>query len=202
MSKKDNFNKAMFDMFGVGTDAGTEPAPEYEKVEEKTRGGLTDNAVAKETVVTAAVNAEAAPAVAAERTYIGRGTVIEGNIKAEGDVELLGELKGDIESDGKVTLHTSVTGNVRAKSLTFVGGELTGDIFTGGSFVLGRDSVVNGNIQANDVTCAGSINGNIDIKDTLMLEETAVINGDIKTGFLSMSRGAVVRGKVEMNVKD
>lgn len=202
MSKKDNFNKAMFDMFGVGTDAGTEPAPEYEKVEEKTQGGLTDNAVAKETVVTAAVNAEAAPAVAAERTYIGRGTVIEGNIKAEGDVELLGELKGDIESDGKVTLHTSVTGNVRAKSLTFVGGELTGDIFTGGSFVLGRDSVVNGNIQANDVTCAGSINGNIDIKDTLMLEETAVINGDIKTGFLSMSRGAVVRGKVEMNVKD
>ena len=202
MSKKDNFNKAMFDMFGVGTDAGTEPAPEYEKVEEKTRGGLTDNAVAKETVVTAAVNAEAAPAVAAERTYIGRGTVIEGNIKAEGDVELLGELKGDIESDGKVTLHTSVTGNVRAKSLTFVGGELPGDIFTGGSFVLGRDSVVNGNIQANDVTCAGSINGNIDIKDTLMLEETAVINGDIKTGFLSMSRGAVVRGKVEMNVKD
>lgn len=202
MSKKDNFNKAMFDMFGVGTDAGTEPAPEYEKVEEKTRGGLTDNAVAKETVVTAAANAEAAPAVAAERTYIGRGTVIEGNIKAEGDVELLGELKGDIESDGKVTLHTSVTGNVRAKSLTFVGGELTGDIFTGGSFVLGRDSVVNGNIQANDVTCAGSINGNIDIKDTLMLEETAVINGDIKTGFLSMSRGAVVRGKVEMNVKD
>lgn len=202
MGKKDNFNKAMFDMFGVGTDAGTEPAPEYEKVEEKTRGGLTDNAVAKETVVTTAANAEAAPAVAAERTYIGRGTVIEGNIKAEGDVELLGELKGDIESDGKVTLHTSVTGNVRAKSLTFVGGELTGDIFTGGSFVLGRDSVVNGNIQANDVTCAGSINGNIDIKDTLMLEETAVINGDIKTGFLSMSRGAVVRGKVEMNVKD
>lgn len=200
MGKKDNFNKAMFDMFGVGTDAGTEPAPEYEKVEEKTRGGLTDNAVAKETVVTAAANAEAAPI--AERTYIGRGTVIEGNIKAEGDVELLGELKGDIESDGKVTLHTSVTGNVRAKSLTFVGGELTGDIFTGGSFVLGRDSVVNGNIQANDVTCAGSINGNIDIKDTLMLEETAVINGDIKTGFLSMSRGAVVRGKVEMNVKD
>lgn len=201
MGKKDNFNKAMFDMFGVGTDAGEE-ASAYEKVEEKTQGGLTDNAVAKETVVTAAANAEAAPAVAAERTYIGRGTTIEGNIKAKGDVEILGDFKGDIESAGKVTLHTSITGNVKADSLTFVGEKLVGDIHTTGSFTLGRNSAMNGNIHANDVTCSGTITGNIDIKGTLMLEETAVINGDIKTGFMSMSRGAVVRGKVEMNVKD
>lgn len=202
MGKKDNFNKAMFDMFGVGTDAGTEPAPEYEKVEEKTQGGLTDAAVAKETVVTAAVNAEAAPAVAAERTYIGRGTTIEGNIKAKGDVEILGDFKGDIDAGGKVTLHTSVIGNIKADALSFLGEKLTGDVQVTKDFTLGRNSTMNGNIHANDVTCAGSITGNIDIKGTLMLEETAVINGDIKTGFMSMSRGAVVRGKVEMNVKD
>ena len=201
MGKKDNFNKAMFDMFGVGTDADTEPAPEYEKVEEKTQGGLTDAAVVKE-AVTAAVSSNPAPNAVAERTYIGRGTVIEGTIKAEGDVDILGDFKGDIESGGKVTLHTSISGNVKAEALTFLGDKLVGDIHTTGSFTLGRNSAMTGNIHANDVTCAGSINGNIDIKGTLMLEETAVVNGDIKTGFMSMSRGAVVRGKVEMNVKD
>ena len=198
MGKKDNFNKAMFDMFGVGTDVEEESA-EYEKVEEKTQGGLTNDVAVKEAVA-AAVSTENAPI--AERTYIGRGTAIEGTIKSKGDVEILGDFKGDIESEGKVTLHTSVTGNVTAASLTFLGEKLVGDIHAAGAFILGRNSTMCGNIFANDVTCSGTISGNVDTKGTLMLDETAIVNGDIKTGFMSMTRGAVVRGKVEMNVKN
>ena len=193
MGKKDNFNKAMFDMFGIGTDANEE-APEYEKTEGKKQGGLTDDAAVRETVKPAAPTA-----AVAERTYIGLGTVIEGNINSRGDVEIIGELKGDITADGKVTLHTSVVGNVKAESLTIVSGTLTGNVSTTGSFVLNPDSAMDGNIIASDVFCSGIITGNLDVKGTLMLEETAIINGDIKTGFMSMSRGAAVRGKVEIN---
>ena len=93
MSKKDNFNEAVYSMFGVGK------AP-VEEEKEEVPAEVEIPEVKKEEV-------EVAEVVVEERlplTRIAEGTALEGKLVAQGDMEIEGEFKGDIEADGGISM--------------------------------------------------------------------------------------------------
>ena len=184
-NNKNNLNKAMFDMFGVGK------APEQEKKE---------TAPVKEQAAVVKTEAPAAVKVAppAKATYIAEGIVIEGNITAKGDIEMAGELKGNLVSGGAATVHSSVIGNVTASAITLIDCGVTGDLSASGDIVVTENSVVNGNIKGNSLSCSGKVNGDVAVKENVSLDSSARVIGNITTGSMIVARGAVIKGTIEM----
>ena len=131
-------------------------------------------------------------------TYFAPGTSMEGTLRSDSDVEIVGDFKGEIASDGKVTIHSNTQSSIAAAELVLIDCTLTGDAMVAGDVSINEASSVAGNIRAANITCSGVIKGNLNVQGNIVLSENAQIIGDIKTGTLAMSRGAKVSGKIDM----
>ena len=187
MSKKDNFNKAVFDVFGGGS-SQAEPAAENAVEAQALSTEVTSTAVAEPT--------QAAPYTLVPATFLAPGTTLEGKLTSKGDVEFAGNFNGEIVADGNVTLRADATGNISAASLNVVGCHLTGDCTISGSVTISDKSTVSGNITAEELSCSGCVVGDIVVRGALSLEATARITGNITAATMSMARGAVIKGEL------
>lgn len=158
-----------------------------EEVEEK-----SDIAVKAEE--TKEKSSDAAKNDADEITVITKGTVINGNISAQGSLEVMGNIKGDIECQGKLTVIGLVTGNCLASEV-YIGTErYEGNIASEGSIKIGLGTVVIGDITGTSAVVAGAVKGNIDISGPIIVDSSAVIKGDIKAQAIQINKGAVIEG--------
>lgn len=196
MSAKDNFNKAMFDMFGVGKDEEAavqqpvQPAPQpQEKVQEKQVAAPVKAEPVQPTV---------APKPIVPVTYLAPGTAVEGKLDAKGDVEIAGSFKGDINATGKVTIHSSINGNVTAESLCIQDCSLTGDVKVSGQVTVNKGSVIKGNIFAGELFCSGQVKGDLNVKGHSAFDGCAVVEGNIVTQTMTMARGSRISGALTM----
>lgn len=195
MSKKDNFNKAVFDVFCVGS-AGA--ATVEEPVVEQPVAETTQELSTPVQTTAVAEPMQAAPYTLVPATFLAPGTVLEGTLSSRGDVEIAGTFHGEIKADGNVTLRSDATCNVSAASLTITGCQLKGDCTIDGTVSISDNSVVTGNISAEELICSGSVIGDIVVKGALALEATARITGNISAGTMSMTRGAVIQGTLHI----
>jgi cytoskeletal protein CcmA (bactofilin family) len=110
----------------------------------------------------------------AEGSVIGQGTVVRGNVRGEGSLEIYGRVDGDVNVTGDVTLGEggSVRGEVNGARLT-IGGTVTGDLSGTEAVVLERTAQVTGDITA----------------PRLGIEEGALVRGGIRMDAPSGGRG-------------
>ena len=191
MDKKSNMKKAMYEMFGVGGDgseaASTAPAQvKSASVEVKSAPGAEKKSV------------DHAPVKTLEASFLAPSTVFEGSFRAKGDIEIAGELKGDVTSEGSVLLRSNLQSNITAGSVKLTGCTLIGDITANGPVTVSEDSKVTGNITAQSLLCAGEINGDIRISGNTQMDANARVSGSVVTGTISVAAGAVLNGSVEM----
>lgn len=191
MDKKSNMKKAMYEMFGVGGDgseaASTAPAQvKSTSVEVKSAPGAEKKSVDHAPVKTP----EARPAA----SFLAPGTVFEGSFRAKGDIEIAGELKGDVTSEGSVLLRSNLQSNITAGSVKLTGCTLIGDITANGPVTVSEDSKVTGNITAQSLLCAGEIR----ISGNTQMDANARVSGSVVTGTISVAAGAILNGSVEM----
>ena len=59
-----------------------------------------------------------------------------------------------------------------------------------------------GQVNAKAIIVAGELNGNVLGADKVELLESGVVNGDIKTGTLTVAAGSRMRGQVDFGWKD
>ena len=123
---------------------------------------------------------------------------MEGTIRSDSDIEIAGDFKGEIASNGKVTLHANTTSTIASADLVLLDCNLLGDAVVTGDVSINENSTITGNLRAQNVICSGVINGNLTIQSNVTLTETAQVIGDIKTETLTTSRGAKVSGKIDM----
>ena len=144
----------------------------------------------------------AAPApVKPAASYLAPGTVLEGQLRSEGDLELAGSFKGSITTTGTVMLRANIKSAVTAGNLNLSGCTLEGDVTVTGTVTVSEDSRITGNVTARELQCAGEINGDLNISGNTTLEEKARVNGSVVTGTMSVARGAAICGSVEMGKK-
>lgn len=92
------------------------------------------------------------------------------------------KLKGNLKSEGNITINGSVNGEVRTKS----------DVIIGGS------AEVKANIVARNANVSGIIQGNIKVENELKITETGKVFGDIEAKVLNIASGAVFSGRSMM----
>ncbi len=188
MSSKENFNQAMFEMFGIGKDPNEKKEEAAAKVEPKKE----TKAEAKKPEVKAA----APEKVVYQKTVLGEGTYFEGTLNSKGDVEIGGIFKGDIVSDGNVIIHSKVEGNIKAKNLEIISDVVTGNVTVAGKITVAAGSEIRGNISAESIVCSGKITGDMVISGDSSFDELSYVEGNITTKYITINHGAYIDGKL------
>jgi cytoskeletal protein CcmA (bactofilin family) len=118
-------------------------------------------------------------------TVIGAGTKITGTISVNGTVRIDGSIEGTIDSSGDVIIGEG-------------GCVQEGKIDSSGDVIIGEGGCVQADINAQNVTLAGTVKGNVQVSGKLEVLSTGKVIGDIRVASLSVSDGGELQGKCEM----
>ena len=181
MSAKENFGKAAYELFGIGSETTKQPAENIETAEP----------TAKQPVRTETVETKAAqPAV--------HKTGVNCTIKTTGDIEIIGSYDGDIIAGGRVTLHGSHTGSISAQTIELLDCTINGDVSIEQKLIIGENAAINGSVCAGELDCAGTINGDAAVNGRVSLRSTADIRGNVRAVKMNMEEGAQIKGGIEI----
>ncbi len=133
-----------------------------------------------------------------KKTYFAPGTVFDGTITAAGDVQVDGEVKGEIISDGKVSVHKMGDASIAARDLELLSAVIKGDITVRGEVTVDADSAVSGNIRSSSIICNGVVEGNLIAAEYVELQSGARVLGNISTPAMNVANGAQIRGQLSM----
>lgn len=133
------------------------------------------------------------------KTIISGDTQIIGNIKTRGDLDLIGTIEGNVDIEGQMTLSGTVSGNVSAGNIIISAGKLTGEYLqVKGSVRINEGSNVECDVTADSLETCGYMKGDIKAVQSVVINETAIIDGNIAAKFLTVKEGAVIKGIMEI----
>jgi cytoskeletal protein CcmA (bactofilin family) len=135
-------------------------------------------------------------------TTIAKGTVIIGEINADGDVELLGSLKGKIASQGDIRANGKVIGDLMGRDIELVACAVQGNIIASGMVTVDGDSVVVGDVKGENFCLDGKIKGNVTVEKEAKFQPKAILAGNVTTASIAMSQGAKIQGEVNIPLSE
>ena len=91
---------------------------------------------------------------------------------------------GDVIFKGKLRLDGKVKGNIKGDYL-----------------ILGETGNVTGDIQVENFTCQGQVDGNVNAKKLHVITD-GTINGKVEATDLSVESGAALNGEIKSRIKD
>jgi cytoskeletal protein CcmA (bactofilin family) len=94
--------------------------------------------------------------------------------------------------------NTVITGNIRTEGSIRVDGKIVGNVVTQADAAVGMNGVVEGSVDARNITVAGKVMGTLTAAQKLVLEGKSVMKGDIRTARLVVDEGAVFDGRSSM----
>jgi cytoskeletal protein CcmA (bactofilin family) len=106
------------------------------------------------------------PPPSASGTIIGESISVKGRIVSREELQMNGELQGELEMDGRLTI--GVKGKVDA------------------------------NVKAREVIVGGSMKGNVEAAERLVLRKGAHLEGDVKTAGIVIEDGAYFKGGIDI----
>lgn len=131
-------------------------------------------------------------------SIIAEDLLIEGKIRAKGDIELRGELQGDLNTDGNILVSGKVAGDLQGRGVQILRGEVKGNITAHEGVTVDQGSLVIGDISAESIQAAGRLKGNLKVKGKTVLADGAFLLGNVETCFLSLEEGAIITGSIQM----
>ena len=92
-----------------------------------------------------------------------------------------------------LTIEGTISGNGDVR----IAGQFHGDVNVQGSLTIEAGAKLVGGVRASTVVIDGELEGNIDAATRVELHSTAVLNGNLNTGSLTVAAGSRMRGQVE-----
>lgn len=209
MGVKDNFNQAVHEVFPFYKNAkanGEKNSPVLsDPADGKPEGNIT-------LITTATAPRQTEPEIVSpeqpevETAYITKDTKITGTIVSMSNIDVCGEIIGDIESQHGLKISGKVEGSVKGKNVDISNATIKGNIHAAQRLCIENKSIVVGNIFATELEFCGRINGDINVKKDITVRKESYITGDISAVSISIEKGAMIKGMVttlsEMEGKD
>ncbi|MGB0367496.1 MAG: bactofilin family protein [Flavobacteriaceae bacterium] len=98
----------------------------------------------------------------------------------------------------RIERSTKITGDIVSEADFRIDGTLEGTITTSGKVVIGKEGVINGNVNCAFADVEGKFNGKIEVKESLSLKSTSSIEGEVIIGKLIVESGASFNAKCSM----
>jgi Integral membrane protein CcmA involved in cell shape determination len=108
-------------------------------------------------------------------------------------------------AEGSTVIGKSVTikGELSGNEDLYMDGDIEGTItLPDHALTIGPNAHVRADIKVRDVTVFGRVAGNMQATGRVDLRHSAVVNGDIFGGRLSIEENAMVKGRVELKAPD
>ena len=179
MGVKDNFSQAVSELVGLGK------PEDQEAHKQSTMSKLFQQAK-----------------VAPGTTIIAPGTTVIGEVNAEGDVELLGSVKGKILSQGNISVTGKILGDLSGKDIDLKACAVQGNITATGFVIVDGDSVVIGDIKSESFTLDGKVKGNVIVEKEAKFQPKAILAGNVTAAAITMSQGAKIQGEVNIPLNE
>lgn len=93
-----------------------------------------------------------------------------------------------------IAAECQITGSIIINGNARIDGKIEGNILATGDLIIGTSAFLKANIEANTVSIAGEVRGNIKTTDLLELNATARLFGDICTRQFKVDQGAHFTG--------
>ncbi len=129
-----------------------------------------------------------------ENALVTAGMRVKGDILSNGNLDVVGEVIGNVQVSGKLSITGRIRGNSKADEIYADAAKITGDLIGDGTVKIGAGSVVRGNIEATSAAIAGAVKGTIDVKGPVVLDATAVVFGNIRAKSMQINNGARIEG--------
>lgn len=98
----------------------------------------------------------------------------------------------------RIEKSTKITGEIVSEADFRIDGVLEGSISTPGKVVIGKEGVINGKVNCSFADVEGKFSGQIDVKESLSLKSTAIMEGEVVIGKLIVESGAIFNAKCSM----
>ena len=131
-------------------------------------------------------------------TVIAAGATFFGDIRAEGDVEVLGKVKGNLEATGNIRVLGKVLGDVKGEAVVLEGCTVQGNITSTSYVTLDAGAMVVGDVLATDFESDGKVKGNLQIARAATFSSCALLAGNVIAATIMMAQGAKVQGAVRI----
>lgn len=129
-----------------------------------------------------------------EVAEITKGTAITGNIMSDGSINVYGKIIGDVTCKGKMVITGAVQGTSMASEIFANNAKIEGDVKSSGSIKIGNGSIIMGNVYATSAVIGGAVRGDIDVHGPVIVDATAVVQGNIKSRSVQINNGAAIEG--------
>ena len=93
---------------------------------------------------------------------------------------------------------TTFEGTFRTEGDVSVSGRLVGELHVGGRAVVTQEGLVEGRLVAAHADLSGTVQGEVEVAEKLVLRGTARLEGNVQTGRLIVEEGAVFDGECRM----
>jgi cytoskeletal protein CcmA (bactofilin family) len=93
-------------------------------------------------------------------------------------------LHGDLEFSGGLHLDGRINGNVRSNAED------------GGALSVSESGIIEGTVEVTNIVMNGTVNGDMQARERLVLGGKARVNGNVHYGVIEMAPGAVITGKL------
>jgi cytoskeletal protein CcmA (bactofilin family) len=93
---------------------------------------------------------------------------------------------------------TKIVGNIETNGDIRIDGNIEGNINSKGKVVVGNNGFVKGEVVCSNAEISGTIHGKMAITELLSLKASSKVNGDVKSGKLSIEPGALFTGTCAM----
>ncbi len=193
MGTKENFNQAMHEVFpfykgAKATNARTDNLAEQSDTDILPESGETSELVDFQSIYGAKKQESI------ETAYITKDTKITGTIVTKSNIDISGDVFGDVESQNAIRVSGKIEGNINGKDVEINHATIKGQIQTSERLNISNESVIIGNISANELEFNSKINGNINVKKAIVIKKDSSVVGDITAMSIDIERGAAIKG--------
>lgn len=137
-------------------------------------------------------------------SLIGAGMVLEGDCRTDGTLRVQGHVRGSVRANrlaigpsGRVDGDVTGEGDGAGKHAVLIDGRVGGAV-RAPHVEVGREGEVGAGIRAKEATVRGRVTGGIRAEERLVLEETAVVEGDVIARRLGLKEGGQVFGTIRI----
>lgn len=105
----------------------------------------------------------------------------------------------NLKEQNRIAAGTLITGDISGKGAFRIDGTLEGNLKTAGKVVIGGSGLINGSLDCEHADIEGKVSGNVVVKGSLSLRNSAVIDGEVFTGKLAVEPGANFNATCKMD---
>ncbi len=133
---------------------------------------------------------------AGNATCITSGMVIRGEVESTNNINNYGEIYGNVTTSGDISSYKKITGDVKAGNAVLLGARQDGNVVLSGNMKIGEDSVLVGNVECKNIQVLGRVQGDLSIKESVVLQKKALVVGDITSAEFMSEPGTKIRGSI------